>query len=512
MIEWLRPQDQVAEPDVDRGLKMLLIDGMCSQVMGVLTGGAFLVAFAMLLGASNTVIGLFAAVGPLTQILQIPAIFIVDKTRLRKTLVVTSSFLSRLTWLAVAVMPWVVPAEQRVSVLLICLFLYFGLGTLSGCAFNSWMRDFVPEKIMGSYFAKRFAIATAIGAVLTLMAGVGVDFGNKLLPTRTAVYSILFVVGGAAGLVGLYFLGRIPEPRMTAEPTRGLFRVLFQPFSEHNFRKLLWFLASWNFAVNLAAPFFVVYMIARLQMSMAWVLGLSVLSQMTNVFFFQLWGRLADRFSNKSVLGVSGPLFILSILIWPFTTMPEKHFLTVPLLVIIHALAGMSTAGVTLCASNIALKAAPRGKATAFLATNALVSGIAATLAPILAGLAADRFAREELTLGLRWSSMASGAARFELTGINLRGLDFLFVLAVLFGLYALHRLIVVREEGEVEEKIIVAQLFRETRKAVRHISNVGGLRQLTYFPYSRLKELIAKPARRHPKKGGDEVASESAE
>jgi len=40
--------------------------------MGILTGGAFLVAFAVKLGASNLVIGLLAAIGPLSQLLQLP--------------------------------------------------------------------------------------------------------------------------------------------------------------------------------------------------------------------------------------------------------------------------------------------------------------------------------------------------------------------------------------------------------------------------------------------------------
>lgn len=48
--------------------------------------------------------------------------------------------------------------------------------------------------------------------------------------------------------------------------------------------------------------------------------------------------------------------------------------------VLIHAMASMSTAGVMLCSANIALKLAPHGKATAYLAENALISGVTATM------------------------------------------------------------------------------------------------------------------------------------
>ena len=506
MITLLRPKDRVDESEVQSGLQALLYDGVCSQVMGAFTGGAFLVAFALLLGASNVVIGLLAAVGPLTQILQIPAIFLVDRTGLRKVLVVVSSFFSRLFWLVVAALPWIVPAEQRVPVLLICLFLYFGLGTISGCAFNSWMRDFIPQNILGSYFGKRLAIATATGAVLTLLAGFGIEVGKHVLSNAHAPYSILFVLGGAAGLVGVYFLARIPEPKMVPHVPQGIFTVLAEPFREFNFRRLLMFLGSWNFAINLAAPFFVVYMVTRLGMSLGFVLSLSVLSQIINVMFFRIWGRLADRSSNKSVLAVSGWMFILSIFMWPFLTMPEKHLLTIPLLIAIHILAGISTAGINLCAGNIALKAAPQGKATAYLAANALVNGIAATLAPILAGLAADWFTKQELVFSFRWTAAETGETVFDLSALSLKGLDFLFMIAVLFGIYAMHRLLAVREEGEVDEKAILSQLYSEVRKAVRHVSNVAGLRQQYYFPYAKLEDVARQTENAHTDKGADEI------
>ncbi len=70
-----QPKERIAKADIRYGMQMLVYDGACFQIMSVLTGGAFLVAFALLLGAPNIVIGVLAAAGPLTQMLQIPAIF-----------------------------------------------------------------------------------------------------------------------------------------------------------------------------------------------------------------------------------------------------------------------------------------------------------------------------------------------------------------------------------------------------------------------------------------------------
>jgi hypothetical protein len=81
-----------------------------------------------------------------------------------------------------------------------------------------------------------------------------------------------------------------------------------------------------------------------------------------------------------------------------------------------------------------------------------------------------------------------SEASQYNLPAFDLKGLDFLFILAAILGLYALHRLLAVKEEGEVEEVVVRSELLVEMRKMVRHVSNVAGLRDLTSFPYMRLK------------------------
>ncbi len=306
----IKPADQVDNSDVQHGLVALLYEGVCSQLMDTLTSGAFLVAFALLMGASNTVVGLLAAVSPLTQLLQLPAIYLVDRTASRKALVVLSSFLSRVSWLVVAIIPWLVPSQQRVDVLLICLFLYFGLGTISACGFNPWIRDFVPEKIMGRYFGKRMAIGTAAGSVLALLAGVGIELGKWYVPSQFVPYSVLFLLGGSIGLSGVYFLSQVPEPKVTTHRPVGMLESLGQPFRDHNFRRLLIFLGILFFAINLSGPFYAVYMIKQLDMSMALVIGLAVLSQLMSVVSFRIWGKAADNFSNKSALIVSGYMYI----------------------------------------------------------------------------------------------------------------------------------------------------------------------------------------------------------
>jgi len=190
------------------------------------------------------------------------------------------------------------------------------------------MRDLVPQGQLGSFFAKRMRPATILGVVLSMIAGVYIDFWKRAFISYEAYgYSILFFLGFAAGMLGVYFISTIPEPKMVAEEKEGsLLKLLLRPFQDVNFRNLTLFSGWWSLAANLAAPFFTVYMLKRLELNMSLIIGLTVLSQLVYIAFLRIWGGFSDRFSNKPVLRVSGPLFLICILAWTFTTIPEKYF------------------------------------------------------------------------------------------------------------------------------------------------------------------------------------------
>jgi hypothetical protein len=42
-----------------------------------------------------------------------------------------------------------------------------------------------------------------------------------------------------------------------------------------------------------------------------------------------------------------------------------------------------------------------------------------------------------------------------------------------------------VTEQGDVDEKVVIVELYNETRHALRSVANIAGIRHLTYFPYA---------------------------
>ncbi|MFH1305619.1 MAG: MFS transporter [Candidatus Omnitrophota bacterium] len=484
---WFKVKDILTEDEVEYGMKAVIRDGMASTAMTTFTGGIFLTAFALKLGASNYIIGLLAAIPPITQLIQIPAIYLVEKVGNRKAIVVTTSFISRMFWLLVAAIPFLFSGFSAINCLIAGLALYSVFGAVSGCAWNPWLRDLLPQARLGDFFSRRMKVSAILGIILSLAAAGYIDYMKNSFPQQEMYgYSFLFFLGFVAGMIGVYFLSTIPEPRMfRPKNSMHFLKVLSEPFRDENFKNLMAFLGAWTFAVNLAAPFFTVYMLKRLNLDMAVIIALSAFSQLVHLLFLRIWGKFTDKFSNKSVLAVSGPLFLGCILAWTFTTMPDKYVLTLPLLVVIYAFMGISTAGINLASGNIGFKLAPQGRATSFLTASNFVNSLAASFAPILGGKFVDVFTRYELSWTMQWKGPA-GVVSFDT--VNLQSWDFFFLFAFVLGLYSMHRLSLVKEEGEVGEKIVSSAFIAETRRELRNFTTIGGLRQMVNFPYTAFR------------------------
>ena len=494
IFRFLRPKSTISEQDVNKGLRWLTWEGTVSLGFSSITTSGFLVAFALALGANNLQIGILAAIPFIMQIVQIPSIWVVEKLRRRKTIAVLSWFPAQLLWFPIALIPLFigVPSAAAISLLLWLMTARGLLNAVCNAAWNGWIRDLIPQSILGRFWSKRLAFATISAVVFGLGAAFFVDYWRGQVPSESVVFGYTYVLLFGALFMGLaspVFMSQMPEPLM--QPIAGTQPSLWQrisaPVRDRNFRQLLQFLLFWGFASNLAIPFFAVYMLKRLGLPLSWVIALSILSQLFNIFFLRVWGRLVDRFGNKAVLSLSSSLYLMVILGWIFTTMPERYFLTLPLLVILHTFAGIANAGVTLTVGTIGLKLAPQGEATSHLAGASLATNLGAGLGPLCGGLLADFFSARQLNLTFTWIDPVTSV---QLPALSIIGFDFLFGIAFILGVITLGTLATVREEGEVGREVILESLFFPTRELSRPMSTVPAYNLLANFPFGFLKRV----------------------
>ncbi|PCD02135.1 MFS transporter [Sphingomonas spermidinifaciens] len=479
------PLAEIDSATRERGLRILVMEAAFSGGTAALTSGVVLNAFALHLGASAAMIGLLASIPFLAQLLQLPAIGVVERWRSRKQIAVVTSLIGRamLALMALtafwggAIGLWTFVAAQVVLA---------GFGAVGSCAWNSWIRDLAPDDRLGSVFARRTLWLSGISLVLGLVAALALEWTEPGTDARNLVFAVMFAAGCATGLVSAAVVAIMPEPAMP--PSAGpvsLIALLRLPLADANFRRLLRFIASWQFAINFATPFFTVFIVRQLGFDLSFVMLLGVASQVANLAALRTWGTLSDRFANKSVLAVCAPVYILAIVAMiGASQIGDREWVRI-WLVALHAIMGAAIAGATLASTNIALKLSPRGAATAYVAASATVTAIAAGTAPLLGGLLAQFFVERRLELVLRWSG-PNGV--FSLPLILTRW-DFYFLIAGLIGLYAMHRLSLVEEHGEIDRRAMAYQVLAEARRSIRNISTVAGLRGATDLPGTLLRD-----------------------
>ena len=468
-------------PPSDRTFRLVLYDALASEAMGTLTAGVFLVGYAVGLGASNVAIGVLAAVPFAVQFLQLPAVVLVERLRRRRAVATWAAGIGRTVLIATTAAPFLGPTAGIVT-LIVSIALYQAMAAVAGCAWNSWMRDLVPESEYGRFFGRRAAATTALATALALLCGLLIDTWRRIAPDHAVLaYSALFLISAALGLFGVWLLSITPEQPMSPVVQRTrILPMLAAPFRDANFRRLIVFQSSWNFAANLAAPFFAVYMLKSLGYSMTLVIVLTTASQLSNLAALGLWGNLIDRFSNKAVLEVSAPLFLACTLAWTFTGIPWVQPMTLYLLFAVHVLAGIATAGVALASGNIAMKLSPAGQATAFLAASSVVSATCAAIAPVIGGLCADFFAAHALTLAVTWKGAAN---EVTVQVLDFHAWTFFFGLSCVVGLYSLHRLSFVRETGGTGDQLQTRDLLLEARRSIHSLSSAAGLLRVVRLP-----------------------------
>jgi len=469
----LRPQKVLTEQEVQRGLKLVIVDGLTAEAMTTLTGGAFLVAMALLMGANNFQIGLLAALPTFTNIFQLLSIWLVRRYNNRRAVAVFCGLLARFPLLVIGSLPFLFSSSTSVEVLIFFLCFYFFFGSIAGPSWNSWMKDLVPEKSLGAYFSRRTSYTQTLNVVLSLVLALFLDYVKEKYPQyQLTAYAAMFITAGIIGIAGSFFLSKAPEPESHLTKD-NIFKLFKRPLKDGNFTRLLVFNSAWVFALNIATPFFTVFMMKNLNLALSYIIALGIISQVSSILTVRMWGKFADRYSNKTIIAISAPLYILCIIAWCFVGIYTHLYMNLGLLVLIYIFSGIATAGINLSLTNIGLKLAPKEDAIVYLSTKNIITAVFSSIAPLVGGYLADYFTRRHLNLTAEWGSPHVTKV-FRL--LELHEWNFLFLIGAFLAFIAVQLLIQVKETGEVEKEEVVRIMRTSIRSTLKEYFLIGHL------------------------------------
>jgi MFS family permease len=469
----LQPKEALTEQEVQTGLKLVIGDGLTAEVMITVTGGAFLISMAILLGASNFQIGVLAALPTFTNLFQLVSIWLVRRFNNRRAVTVMASLCARLPLIVIGILPYVFKTSGTINLLIFFLFFHYLFGSIAGPSWNAWMKDLVPEQSLGAYFSKRNSYTQILNVILSLILAFVIDYVKSHDPGHELdAYGIMFIVGGVAGISGAFILSRVQEPQSIITKA-NIFKLFSKPLKDGNFQRLMFFNSVWAFALGIAAPFFTVFMLKSAGLSLPYVIGLSVLSQVAGIFTVRLWGGYADRYSNKTILAISAPLYILCLVAWCFVGLSHYAYVNLSLLAAIHVVTGISNAGVNLSITNLGLKLSPKNDAIVYLSVRNMVLSVFGSLAPLLGGKLADYFMHRSLTVNLEWTSPSLEKVFYL---VSLHEWNFIFIISAFVALVAMELLMHVKEVGEVEKELVVKIIRHSLRTNLRDFFVIGTL------------------------------------
>ncbi|MDP8267018.1 MAG: MFS transporter [Candidatus Aceula meridiana] len=373
----------------NKALTFSILDGAFSAIMGSLAGGMFLMGFALkILKARPEQIGFLAALPMLANLIQIFGSYLIEKTGKKKMLCFMCVVISRLLWVVIIILPIAIFSsfsDWRVFVLMAVIAVSSLLGSLSGVAWLAWMSDLVPENTRGTYFGKRNMIASACGTVVILAAGKFLSLWESRFGEESPYsYIIIFSLGLAAGLIATWFLMRVPEVEIFKQTQKSSmdFSLFLKPLKNKNFLALIIYVSCWIFGVQLAAPYYGVFMINILKIDFSTITIFGTFAMLATLFMMKIWGPISDKLGNKPVIIVSGLILAAIPLLW-IVALPKNYYM--PILAA-HLLTGAFMAGVSLSQFNILIKLSPREGRSVYLALFAAITGVIGGIAPIIGG------------------------------------------------------------------------------------------------------------------------------
>ncbi|HUX11614.1 MAG TPA: MFS transporter [Spirochaetia bacterium] len=371
------------------GLRHFLLDGFFSSFSENLAI-TFVPIFALAFGASNSQIGLLTALANLLGTLSLfPGAALSERTRSRKRVVlITAGGASRILFLLLTALPFfVLPAQAAIWIVII---VNAGRTFLNNYANSPWtdmVADLVPDHMRGRYFTTR-------GQLMGIAALLAAPIGGWMIQTLVggphhgfAGYQLVFFAAFAFGAVSTYAFSRIPEVNAVGRPRIRHRRGDLRRSVREN-PQFVAFLAGalvWNISIQVAGPFFNVYLVSDLKAGVE-VVGYSAgVTSLTTLLGQYLFGRLIVSRGSYWVQKVTGILIPILPALWIVIREPYQVYF-------ISVFSGILWGGYNLSNFNLMLEYSPASQRPRAVALYQTVVFSSAVIGPLIGGILIDIF------------------------------------------------------------------------------------------------------------------------
>lgn len=338
----------------------------------------FLTPFAVAIGSSAPQIGFLRAFPQLgAALVQLIAPDIADYYKDRKKIVVLAVLLQALMWVGMlGIALWLrSPLFLIIAASLVSLF-----GGISAPLWSAWMGDLTEPRSRASFFAMRNRVSGIASFVAILSFGFMLNHFQALNNVFIG-FAILFAVATGARLVSYYLLKQMHEPHFEVkERYKYGFAEFLRELPSTNLGKFVVFISLMSFSMNLASPFFSVYVLKELNYDYIQYTVFTLVSTIASFMFVTYWAERSNMLGNRIIFVICASVMPIMPLLWLFTS--NFFFIT-----LIQTFGNFAYVGFSLTSTNFLYDAAAPGKRTRAIAYTNVLIGLAIFAGASIGGL-----------------------------------------------------------------------------------------------------------------------------
>lgn len=359
-----------------RSLNLSLLNGVFASAMMGFTQEYF-TPFLLLLGGTGQQVGLLNALPNLfSAAIQLKSPELTDLVKSRKHIVSMFVFLQAMLLLpmAVAALAGSIPVTMFIALVI----LFTCCGAITNPPWGSLLADLVDEKVRGEYFGWRNRLLGFVIVASAFIAGFILHTMEKV----NIFYGFALVFGGAFlwRFISWYFVVGMYEPLLVHKKEHYFTMYQFLArVKESNFVKFVLFVAMMNFSVNVASPFFSVFMLSDLKYGYLLYTITTFTATLTIYGLSCRWGKHADRIGNLKVMKFTAPLIGVIPILWILNRNPF-------FLIFAQVFSGFLWAGFNLATSNFIYDAVSPEKRTRCIAYYNVINGFALCAGSLVGG------------------------------------------------------------------------------------------------------------------------------
>jgi MFS family permease len=332
-------------------------------------GESFISPFAIFLKATASQLALLSSLpqlfGSLSQLLT-PKFLEFFKSR--KKIVMAGALLQAFSWLLILYAFYL--GGMAVPYLIFFVVLYWIFGMFINPAWNSWMGDLVDRDVSNRYFGYRNKVIGIASLSSLVTGGLILNYVDQGAKASITGFMIIFGIALAARLLSFFFLTKKHEPEFVVyEAAKFSFFEFIKQMRFRNYGLFVIYLSLMNFSVNIAAPFFSLYMLQELKFSYITFTIVIASAMFAKIMFMPFWGKLIDKYGSKKILAFTGYVMPLSPLLWLLSS-------SVSYLILFQLYCGIVWSGFELSASSFIFDSTTSPKRARCVAYYNVINGV----------------------------------------------------------------------------------------------------------------------------------------